>query len=155
MGPSCTYHPPEGDEFENSVEQCSPLCAEPAVGYCSRRPRPSPMWGSRFLGAGAVGPWVGEQKPLGKIPQRGNPSPKLTYLPTWLAYNAKHRIDLGIQHFCITYTPKSSPTEDLLEVEVVGSVTRSGRDQIGLQEDKEGRTLYKMAQESHYSPILD
>ena len=40
------------------------------------------MWGSRFLGARAVGPWVGERKPLGKTPLRGNPSPESTYLPT-------------------------------------------------------------------------
>ena len=36
------------------------------------------------MGARAVGPWVGEQKPLGKYPLRGNPSPELTYLPTYL-----------------------------------------------------------------------
>ena len=82
MGPSPTCHPPEGEECETSVEHGSPLWAEPAVGYCSRRPRPSPMWGSRFVGARAVGPWVGEQKPLGKTPLRGNPSPESTYLPT-------------------------------------------------------------------------
>ena len=34
--------------------------------------------------ARAVGPWVGEQKPLGKTPRRGNPSPESTYLPTYL-----------------------------------------------------------------------
>ena len=34
------------------------------------------------MGARAVGPWVGEQKPLGKSPLRGNPSPESTYLPT-------------------------------------------------------------------------
>ena len=83
MGPSPTYHPPEGEECETSVEHGLPLWAEPAVGYCSRRPRPSPMWGSCFVGARAVGPWVGEQKPLGKSPLRGNPSPESTYLPTW------------------------------------------------------------------------
>ena len=82
MGPSPTCHPPEGEECKTSVEHGSPLWAEPAVGYCSRRPRPSPMWGSRFVGACAVGPWVGEQKPLGKTSQRGNPSPESTYLPT-------------------------------------------------------------------------
>ena len=82
MGPSPTYHPPEGEECETSVEHGLPLWAQPAVGYCSRRPRPSPMWGSRFVGARAVGPWVGEQKPLGKSPLRGNPSPESTYLPT-------------------------------------------------------------------------
>ena len=36
--------------------------------YCSRRPSPSPTWGSRFVGAPEVGPWVSEQKPLGKTP---------------------------------------------------------------------------------------
>ena len=82
MGPSPTHHPPEGEECETLVEHGLPLWAEPAVGYCSRRPRPSPMWGSRFVGARAVGPWVGEQKPLGKTPLRGNPSPESTYLPT-------------------------------------------------------------------------
>ena len=84
MRPSPTYHPPKGEECETSVEHGLPLWAEPAVGYCSRRPRPSPMWGSRFVGARAVGPWVGEQKPLGKSPLRGNPSPESTYLPTYL-----------------------------------------------------------------------
>ena len=83
MGPSPTYHPPKGEECETSVKHGLPLWAEPAVGYCSRRPRPSPMWGSRFVGARAVGLWVGEQKPLGKSPLRGNPSPESTYLPTW------------------------------------------------------------------------
>ena len=82
MGPSPTYHPPEGEECETSVEHGLPLSAEPAVGYCSRRPRPSPLWGSCFVGAREVGPWVGEQKPLGKSPLRGNPSPESTYLPT-------------------------------------------------------------------------
>ena len=82
MGPSPTYHPPEGEEYEISVEHGLPLWAEPAVGYCSRRPCPSPMWGSRFVGPREVGPWVGEQKPLNKTPLRGNPSPEMTYLPT-------------------------------------------------------------------------
>ena len=35
------------------------------------------------MGARAVGPWVGQQKPLGKTPHRGNPSPESTYLPTF------------------------------------------------------------------------
>ena len=82
MGPSPTYHSPEGEECETSVEHGLPLWAEPAVRYCSRQPRPSPMWGSRFVGAREVGPWVGEQKRLGKSPLRGNPSPESTYLPT-------------------------------------------------------------------------
>ena len=47
MGPSPTYHPPEGEECETSVEHGLPLWAEPAVGYCLRRPRSSPMWGSQ------------------------------------------------------------------------------------------------------------
>ena len=95
MGPSPTYHPPEGEECETSVAHGLPLWAEPAVGYCSRRPRPSPMWGSRFLGARAVGPWVGEQKPFGKSPLRGNPSPESTYLPTYLI-NAYPRLFSGV-----------------------------------------------------------
>ena len=68
MGPPPAYHPPEGEESETSVEDGLPHWAEPAVGCCSRRQRPSPMWGSRFVGAGAVAPLVGEQKPLGKTP---------------------------------------------------------------------------------------
>ena len=83
MGPSPTYHPPEGEECETSVEHGLPLWAEPAVGYCSLPPRPSPILGSRFVGARAVGLWVGEQKPLGKTPLGGNPSPEMTYLPTF------------------------------------------------------------------------
>ena len=35
------------------------------------------------MGAREVGPWVGEQKPLGKSPLRGNPSSESTYLPTF------------------------------------------------------------------------
>ena len=34
------------------------------------------------MGAREVGPWVGEQKPLGKSPLRGNPRSESTYLPT-------------------------------------------------------------------------
>ena len=78
MGPSPTYHSPEGEECETSVKHGLPLWAEPAVGYCSRQPRPSPIRGSRFIGAHAVGPSVGEQKPLGKTPLRGNASPGMT-----------------------------------------------------------------------------
>ena len=81
MGPSPTYHPPEGEECETSVEHGLPLWAESAVGYCSRRPCPFPTWGSRFVGACDVGRWVGEQKPLGKTPLWDNPSPEMTYLP--------------------------------------------------------------------------
>ena len=84
MGPSPKYHPPEGEESETSFEHGLPLWAGTAVGYWSRRPRPSPMWGSRFVGARAVGPWVLEQKPLGRNPLRGNPSSENTYLPVYL-----------------------------------------------------------------------
>ena len=82
MGPSPTYLPPKGEECETSVEHGLPLRAEPAVGYCSRRPRPSPMWWSCFVGARAVGLWSGEQRPLGKTLLGGSPSPEMTYLPT-------------------------------------------------------------------------
>ena len=85
MGPSPTCHPPEGEECETSVEHGLLPWAEPAVGYCSQRPRPSPMWGSCFVGARAVGLWVGEQKTLGKTPLGGNPTPEITYLPTSLS----------------------------------------------------------------------
>ena len=83
MGPSPTYHLPKRDKCETWVEHGLPLWAESAAGYCSRRPSPSPMRGSRFVGARAAGPWVGEQKPLGKTPLGGNPSPEMTYLPTF------------------------------------------------------------------------
>ena len=86
MGPSPTCHPPEGEECETSVEHGLPLWAEPAVRYCSRRPRPSPMWGSRFVGARAVGPWMGEQKLRGKTPLGGNPCPEKTCLPTFFFF---------------------------------------------------------------------
>ena len=98
MGPSPTYHLLEGEECETSVEQGLPLWAEPAVGYCSRRPHPSSMWGSRFVGARAVGPWAGEQKPLGKTPLGGNPSPKMTYLPTSSEYVKKRTNETWIQY---------------------------------------------------------
>ena len=91
MRPSPTYHPPEGEECETSVEHGLPLWGDTTVGYCSRRPHPSPMWGSRFVGARAVGPRVGEQKPLGKTPLRGNPSPEMTYLPTFKAVSRIRR----------------------------------------------------------------
>ena len=75
MGPSPTYHLPKGEECEISVAHGLPLWAKPAVGYCSRRPRPSPTWGSRFVGAREVGPWAGERKPLGKTPPGATPVP--------------------------------------------------------------------------------
>ena len=103
MGPSPTYHPPEGEECETSVEHGLPLWAEPAVGYCSRRPRPSPLWGSRFVGAHAVGPWVGEQKPLGKSPLRGNPSPESTYLPPQNCRSSSRKICLNGQKNLLSF----------------------------------------------------
>ena len=33
------------------------------------------------MGAREVGPWVGEQKPLGKTPLGATPGPEMTYLP--------------------------------------------------------------------------
>ena len=89
MGRSPTYHPSEGQEYETSVKHGLPPWAEPTVGYCSQRPRPSPMWGSCFVGAREVGPLVAEQKPLGTTPLRGNRSPEMTYLPTSLDYRFK------------------------------------------------------------------
>ena len=80
MGPSPTYHLPKGEECETSVEHGLPLWAESAVGYCLRRPRPSPLSGSRFVGDREVRPLVGEQSPLGKTPLGGNLSPEKTYL---------------------------------------------------------------------------
>ena len=76
MRPSPTYHRLEGEKSETSVEHGLPLWAAPAVGYCSRRPRPSPMSGSRFVGAREVGPLVGEQKPLVKTPWGATPVPR-------------------------------------------------------------------------------
>ena len=73
----------------------------------------------------------------------------------WLAYHAKHRIDGGIKDVRMICTPKSNLVEDLLEVEAIGSATKSGQDQILLQEDRERRTLCKKAQKSHKTPILD
>ena len=84
MGPTPTYHPPEGEGCETSVEHGLPSWAEPDGGYCVRRPSTSPTLGSPSLGARDVGPWVDEQKPLGKTPYGGNPSPDMTYLPTYL-----------------------------------------------------------------------
>ena len=81
MGTSPTYHPPKGEECETLVGNGLPLWTEPAVGYCSRRPRPSPMLGGRFVEAREVGPSVGDQKPLGKTPRGGNQSPEMTYPP--------------------------------------------------------------------------
>ena len=94
-GPSPTCHPPEREECETSVEHVLALWAEPAVGYCSRRPRPSPMWRSRFVEARAVWPWVGEQKPLGNTPLGGDDLP--TYLHFARQYIALSRPWLVLQ----------------------------------------------------------
>ena len=109
MGPSPTCHPPEGEECETLVEHGLPLWAELAVGYCSRRTRPSPMWGSRFVGARAVGPWVGEQKLLGKSPLRVNPSPESTYLPTCTGGGASTRLGgMRPPNLCVMQPPHGS-----------------------------------------------
>ena len=89
MEPSPMYHPPEGEGCETSVENGLPLWAEPAVGCCSRRPSPFLMWGSGFVGAREVGPWVVSKSLLvsplrGEPPSRNDPP---TYLPT---ANLKH-----------------------------------------------------------------
>ena len=42
MGPTPTCHPPKGEECETSVEHRLRFSAEPARGYCWRRPSPSP-----------------------------------------------------------------------------------------------------------------
>ena len=109
MGASATYHPPEGEECETSVEHGVPLWAEPALGYCSRRPRPSPMWGTRFVGAREVGLLVGKQKPLGKTPLRGNPSPEMTYLPTCTL-----RIVAGLCSACVRVRGSASARQSWL-----------------------------------------
>ena len=68
------------------------------------------------MGARAVGPWVGEQKPLGKSPLRGNPSPKTTYLPTYVLKPVRTPVailgSLGVciyvpasRHWLISYSP--------------------------------------------------
>ena len=125
----------KGEECETSVEHGLPPWAEPAVGHCSRRPRPSPMWGSRFLGARAVGPWVGEQKALRKTLQRGNPSSEPTYQPTCstaspppvthtstppscLLFHSPFHVPTGTSSYCIdcTCTPStpSHPASNFL-----------------------------------------
>ena len=50
MGPSPTYHPPEGEECETSVEHGLPLWAEPAVGYCSHDRALPPCGGAALWG---------------------------------------------------------------------------------------------------------
>ena len=82
MGPSPTCHPLQGEECETLVKYGLPLWAEPAVWYCSQRPRPSAMWERRFVVACAVRPWVGRQTPLGKTPPGGSFRPEMTHLPT-------------------------------------------------------------------------
>ena len=52
------------------------------------------------MGARAVGPWVGEQKPLGKSPLRGNPIPESTYLPTF-PNTGKERFTMASDFYCI------------------------------------------------------
>ena len=138
MGPSPAYHPPTGEESETSVEHGLPLWAEPAVGYCSRRPRPSPMWGSRFVGAREVGPWVGEQKPLGKSPLRGNPSPESTYLPTYLAPAPAARLFVG--WFC-TLPPHTGQTRATLGPTGFGASGEPRVFRVGMSASPTGTTI--------------
>ena len=57
MGPTATYHPPQGGGSETLVVHGLPLWRGPDGGYCSRRQSPSFPWGSRFVGARDLGPW--------------------------------------------------------------------------------------------------
>ena len=50
MGPSPTFEAPKKEECEAPVEHGLPVWAEPAVGYCSRQPRPSPHVGKPLCG---------------------------------------------------------------------------------------------------------
>ena len=84
MGPTPMFHPPKGEGCETSVEHRLLLGAGPDGGYCSRRPSAPPTWGSRFVGACKILPWVGEPKSEGKISLQRNPSLDMTYLPTYL-----------------------------------------------------------------------
>ena len=77
------YHPPKGEESETSVEHVLPLWAGPDGEYCLRQLSSSPTYVSRFVGAREVGPWLGEPKPLGKTPLRGQPQSRHD-LPTYL-----------------------------------------------------------------------
>ena len=79
----------KGEGCETSVEHGLPLWAEPNKGYCSQRPHPSSTWGSRFLGARELGPWVDEPKHQGKTSFVGNPMPDMTYLPAYLEHGNK------------------------------------------------------------------
>ena len=75
MGPTPTHRRPKGEECETTVKHWLPLWAEPAQGFCSRRPSPSQTWRSRFVGAREGGAWVGERKPLGKTTSGATPIP--------------------------------------------------------------------------------
>ena len=70
-GPSPTHHPPWVTSLGRT--RCRVLLAVTALLPHLQEP---------LCGARAVGLWVGEQKPLGKTPLRGIPSPESTYLPT-------------------------------------------------------------------------
>ena len=53
------------------------------------------------MGAREVGPWVSDQKPLGKTPLGGNPSPEMTYLPTYLCLFEVFCIAKGLKQMAI------------------------------------------------------
>ena len=50
MGPSPTYHLPEGEECETLVEHELPFWADPAVRCCSRLRVPPPPAGAALSG---------------------------------------------------------------------------------------------------------
>ena len=97
MGPTPMYQPPRGEGCETWVEQGLPLWAGPDGGYCSRQPSPPPTWGSRFVGARELGPWVGEPKLQGRSSLWGQPQSQHDlpiYLPASLD-NAGRRSHQG------------------------------------------------------------
>ena len=60
-----------------------------------------PYGGAALWGARAVGPWVGEQKLLGKTPLGGNPSSEMTYLPTYVDWLPDGLCGSCLGHFVI------------------------------------------------------
>ena len=81
MGPTPRYHPLKGEGCETSVEHevTSPGRTQWRVLLAATEP--FSHMGEPLCGAHKRGPWVGEPKPQGKTPLRGNLSPDMTYLP--------------------------------------------------------------------------
>ena len=61
------------------------------------------------MGARELGPWVGEQKPQGKTPIWGNPSPDITHLPTCVEPRACMQ---SIVDSCGCHASKQSDSRD-------------------------------------------